>query len=43
MADRKKIGLREVRGLKAGETVWDSAVAGFGIRSMPSEDHFSQN
>jgi len=36
MADRKKIGLREVRGLKVRETMWDSAVAGFGIRRQNS-------
>jgi integrase len=36
MTDHKKIGLREVRGLKAGEILWDSAVAGFGIRRQNS-------
>jgi integrase len=32
MAERKRIGLREVRALKPGETVWDAAVPGFGAR-----------
>ena len=32
MAERKRIGLREVRALKPGETVWDSALPGFGAR-----------
>jgi len=36
MADRKKIGLREVRSLGVNETLWDSAVAGFGIRRQNS-------
>jgi integrase len=36
MADRKKIGLREARGLRPGQTIWDSAVAGFGIRRQNS-------
>ena len=36
MADRKKIGLREVRGLQPGQTIWDSAVPGFGIRRQNS-------
>src|ERR1700735_2374557 len=31
-AVRKRIGLREVRGLQPGETIWDGAVAGFGAR-----------
>jgi integrase len=30
--DRKRIGLREIRALKPGETVWDASVAGFGAR-----------
>jgi integrase len=33
----KKIGLREVRGLKPGQTIWDSAVAGFGARRQQSQ------
>jgi len=36
MAKIGKIGLREVRGLKAGETLWDSAMPGFGIRRQNS-------
>jgi integrase len=30
--DRKRIGLREIRALKLGETIWDASVAGFGAR-----------
>ncbi len=37
MADRKRIGLREVRALGPGEEVWDSAVAGFGARRQVGE------
>jgi integrase len=37
MADRKKIGLREVRALGPGEEAWDSAVAGFGARRQSGE------
>lgn len=32
MADRKRIGLREVRALGHGAEVWDSTVTGFGAR-----------
>ena len=32
MAERKRIGLREVRGLNPGEQVWDSSVPGFHAR-----------
>jgi integrase len=32
MAERKRIGLREVRALGAGEIVWDAAVIGFHAR-----------
>jgi len=32
MSGIKRIGLREVRALKPGEIIWDSAVAGFGAR-----------
>jgi integrase len=32
MGERKTIGLREVRGLQPGQTVWDKKVAGFGAR-----------
>src|SRR5271157_803295 len=33
----QKIGLREVRGLKPGQTIWDAAVAGFGARRQRSQ------
>ena len=32
----KRIGLREVRALKPGQTVWDGVVAGFGVRRQRS-------
>src|SRR3954453_5984803 len=32
-----KIGLREVRALKPGQTMWDAAVAGFGVRRQRSQ------
>ena len=32
MGDRRRIGLREVRALRPGETIWDSSVTGFGAR-----------
>jgi integrase len=32
MADRKRIGLREVRAVGSGAEIWDSAVPGFGAR-----------
>jgi integrase len=32
----KKLGLREVRALEPGQTVWDTAVAGFGARRQKS-------
>src|SRR5215472_13094502 len=32
MADRKRIGLRDVRALGPGAEVWDGAVPGFGAR-----------
>jgi integrase len=37
MATRRRIGLREVRALGAGQTVWDAAVPGFGARRQRSE------
>jgi integrase len=37
MRSRKRIGLQQVRNLKAGETIWDQAVAGFGARRQRSE------
>ncbi len=33
----RKIGLREVRGLAPGQTVWDTSVAGFGVRRQRTE------
>jgi integrase len=33
----RRIGLREVRSLKAGQTIWDAAVAGFGARRQRSQ------
>src|SRR4051794_23900014 len=32
MAARSRIGLRDLRALQPGQTVWDSAVPGFGAR-----------
>jgi integrase len=37
MADRKQIGLREVRALEAYQDIWDSAVPGFGARRQKGE------
>ncbi len=37
MTGKKRIGLREVRALPAGGTLWDSAVPAFGIRRQNSE------
>lgn len=38
MSDRRRrIGLREVRALAAGETIWDTAVIGFGARRQKGE------
>ncbi len=36
MAERKRIGLREVRALGANQEVWDAAVPGFGARRQRS-------
>jgi integrase len=36
MAEKKRIGLREIRGLGPGETIWDSVVSGFGARRQRS-------
>ena len=35
-ANRKRIGLREVRALAPGETIWDAAVPAFGARRQKS-------
>ncbi len=37
MAERKRIGLRDVRDLEPGETIWDAAVPGFGARRQKGE------
>ena len=37
MAMRKRIGLRQVRALKPGETIWDESLSGFGARRQNSE------
>jgi integrase len=37
MAQRKRIGLQDVRSLKPNSEIWDSAVAGFGARRQRSE------
>lgn len=36
-AERKRIGLREVRALSEGGEIWDAAVVGFGARRQRSE------
>ena len=36
MADRCRIGLREIRALEPGQVVWDAAVPGFGARRQRS-------
>jgi integrase len=36
MADKKEIGLRDIRGLECGQMRWDAMVAGFGIRRQKS-------
>src|SRR5262245_52874048 len=37
MARRQRIGLRQVRALNPGETIWDAALPGFGARRQQSE------
>jgi integrase len=37
MAVRSRIGLRQVRSLKPGETVWDASLTGFGARRQRSD------
>jgi integrase len=37
MAVRQRIGLRQVRSLKPGETVWDGSLSGFGARRQKSD------
>src|SRR5213592_4788280 len=37
MAERKRIGLRDVRGLKLGATIWDASLPGFGARRQKGD------
>ncbi len=37
MSERKRIGLRDVRALKAGDTIWDAAVPGFAARRQTGD------
>ena len=37
MAVRSRIGLRQVRSLKPGETIWDRSLTGFGVRRQKSD------
>ena len=37
MSERKRIGLRDLRRLGPGQTIWDAAVSGFGARRQRSE------
>ena len=37
MAERKRIGLRDVLALRPGQTVWDGAVPGFGAMRQRGE------
>ena len=37
MAERKRIGLRDVRALRPGQTVWDGADPGFRARRQHGE------
>jgi integrase len=37
MAVRGRIGLRQVRSLKSGETIWDQSLTGFGARRQKSD------
>jgi integrase len=37
MAIRQRIGLRQVRALKPGETIWDASLSGFGARRQKSD------
>src|SRR5262244_1802046 len=37
MAVRSRIGLRQVRSLKPGETIWDQSLTGFGARRQESD------
>jgi hypothetical protein len=37
MGERKRIGLRDVRALHPGKTIWDAAVPGFGARRQKGD------
>jgi integrase len=37
MAVRNRIGLRQVRALKLGQTIWDASLSGFGARRQKSD------
>jgi integrase len=37
MASKRRIGLRQVRALRPGETIWDASLAGFGARRQRSK------
>src|SRR5215470_12475827 len=37
MATKRRIGLRQVRALKPGETIWDASLSGFGARRQRSD------
>ena len=37
MAIRQRIGLRQVRALRPGQTVWDASLSGFGARRQKSD------
>jgi integrase len=37
VAIRQRIGLRQVRALKPGDTIWDASLSGFGARRQKSE------
>jgi integrase len=37
MAERKRIGLREVRALGPNQEIWDAVVSGFGVRRQKSD------
>ena len=37
MTVRSRIGLRQVRSLKPGETIWDRSLIGFGARRQKSD------
>jgi len=34
MAEKRRIGLRDIRGLKPGEPIWDASISGFSARAQ---------